>query len=156
MTRNTKNALSTALKILSRRQRSVMELGERLKKKGFGDDETGPVIDYLLDTGLLDDQKFAGDLAASRAKYKNWGPVKIAAELELKGISRESIEAALLPLKDTPVAEAALGKWIKRNRAGTPLDKKTRERAFRFLKGRGFTTEAAIKALGALKGEDGL
>ncbi|MBI5492112.1 MAG: RecX family transcriptional regulator [Deltaproteobacteria bacterium] len=156
MTRNTRNALSTALKFLSYRQRSVMEVDERLKKKGFGDDETGPVIEYLLDAGLLDDRKYASDLAASRARYKNWGPVKIAAELEMKGVSRESIEAALLPLKDTPVADAALGKWVKRNGVSLPLDKKTKERAFRFLKGRGFTTEAAIKALGALKGEDEL
>lgn len=156
MARNTKDALSAALKFLSYRPRSVMEVNERLRKKGFTEDEAGPVIEYLLDAGLLDDKKFACDLAASRTRYKNWGPLKIAAELELKGISRESVEAALLPLKDSPAAGTALGKWVKRNGVKTPLDKKARERAFRFLKSRGFTTEAAMKALGALKGEDGL
>ncbi|MDO8426186.1 MAG: regulatory protein RecX [Deltaproteobacteria bacterium] len=149
-----RDALSTAYKLLSYRQRSVMELSGKLEAKGFVAEEIGPVIDYLKEAGFLDDGKFASELAASRVKYKNWGPIKISAELESKGISREIIEAAFAPLKGGFGAEAALNKWIKENRAGIPLDKRTRERAFRFLKGRGFTADSIMKAINFQKPEE--
>lgn len=143
-----KSALDAALRFIAIRQRSVAEVKKKLETKGYEQDAIGTVIQTLLDAGYLDDVKFADWLASSRANGKNWGPRKIAFELASKGIAEDIIKSALLPLAESEAkaAKDAYDKWLKKKRCAAP-DSKALSGAFRFLKGRGFSTSIIFKTI---------
>ena len=149
-----KDALSAALRFLSLRPRSVKEIVDRLRKKGFNDAEVERVTGRLLSVGLLDDERFASFLAGSRARVKNWGGRKIAAELASKGVSDEFIKKALSSPEiqgEAERAEAALGKWLKSRGLKPPLERKNIEKAYRHLIGRGFPSSTVMRTIGRQK-----
>lgn len=153
-------ALTTALRYLSTRPRSVFEVRERLSKKGFSPADIDKTIDSLTLAGYLDDTKFGRMLSASRFRYKNWGLLKIRNELKMKGISTEIIEDVLgsdARESEAGSAREALEKWSRRNRVKPPIDRVAAGRAFRFLQSRGFSTGvalSAIKGMGSVEQED--
>lgn len=145
------DALTAALRLLSYRPRSERELGERLRQKGFSEEETASALGYLTGAGYIDDKRFAVSLAESRVRNKGWGPAKIAADLAKKGISRETIKTALADIApaEEDAARAALAKWGRKNGAAAPIAGKVFERAFRHLKARGFGPAVIMKVLGS-------
>ncbi|MEK6759622.1 MAG: regulatory protein RecX [Deltaproteobacteria bacterium] len=153
-------ALSTALRYLSTRPRSVFEVRERLSKKGFSPADIEKTIDSLTLAGYLDDTKFGRMLSASRLRHKNWGLLKIRNELKMKGVSVEIIEDVLgadAKESEAGAAREALEKWSRRNRIKPPIDRIAAGRAFRFLQSRGFSSGVAlstIKGIGSVSQED--
>lgn len=153
-------ALTTALRYLSTRPRSVFEVRERLSKKGFSPADIDKTIESLTLAGYLDDMKFGRMLSASRLRHKNWGLLKIRNELKIKGVSAEIIEEVLgadAKESEAGAAREALLKWSRRNRVKPPIDRVTAGRAFRFLQSRGFSTGvalSAIKGMGSVDQED--
>ncbi len=89
-----KNAKDYALYILKFRQRSRKELRDRLRRKGFSNDEIEKVIEDLVNCGLLDDFDFAQSLVVSRMNDL-WSPYLIKRELLRFGIAEEVAEKAL-------------------------------------------------------------
>lgn len=145
-----KDAVSTALSLLAPRSRSVKEVAERLKIKGFGPDQVSKAIDYLVSGAVLDDLRFAAELAGSRIRNKNWGIERVALELRSKGVPDGIIRTALSsidPSTDTATATAALAKWMRKTGLTFPLEKKELERALRHLSARGFSAEVASSVL---------
>ncbi|MBI5902237.1 MAG: regulatory protein RecX [Deltaproteobacteria bacterium] len=147
------DAVTAALRFLASRPRSVAEVRERLGSRGFEAKDVDNAVNSLIQAGYLDDGRFAERLCGSRVRYKNWGPVKIACELKGKGVSEEIIHRALGAIGaavEARTAGTALRKWAKKNGVSLPVDRKDRkavERAFRFLKGRGFSNAMIFKAL---------
>lgn len=154
------DAVAAALRFIASRPRSVAEVRERLGSRGFDVKDVENTIDSLTRAGYLDDAKFAEILCGSRVRYRNWGPVKIACELKGKGVSEEAIRRAIGAIDavvEARTAGTALRKWAKKNGAALPVDKKDRkavERAFRFLKGRGFSNAVIFKTLEVEEGPD--
>lgn len=152
------DAVTTALKFLASRPRSVAEVRDRLDSRGFEAKDVERAVKSLIQAGYLDDERFAEILCGSRVRYKNWGPVKIACELKVKGISEEIIHRALGSIGaavEARTAGTALRKWAKKNGVALPVGRKDRkavERAFRFLKGRGFSNAMIFKALDVEEG----
>lgn len=147
-----KDAWSVALRFISLRPRSVKEVTEKLGKKGFSEAEIKDVTGRLIGQGLLDDSSFASFLASSRARVKNWGGRKIAAELSAKGVAGELIKKALAS-PDVPEeperARAAFSRWLKTRNLATPLDKKGRQSAYRHLVARGFAHSLVMRTVGS-------
>ena len=148
-----KDLLATALRLLSRRPRSVAELREKLLAKGFDRDATEKAVEVLKKAGHLDDEKFAALLAGSRTKNKNWGPSKIIFDLNQKGISPELIRKSVVrdPEAEAATALAAFNRWVRKTGAFRPLDRKGAEKAYRFLKGRGFSSDVIFKVINRSK-----
>ncbi|HBG45499.1 MAG TPA: hypothetical protein DDW94_00755 [Deltaproteobacteria bacterium] len=146
------SAKGAAMRLLSIRPRSVREMETKLKEK-FDTDEAGEAVQYLIELGYLDDEKFARGLAESRARHKAWGPARIARELSLKGIEEGIIKLVLIEsAPEEEGANDALKRWLKRN--SSVKGPKARERAFRHLLARGFSTGAIMKVLGGLSVDD--
>lgn len=142
-----------AFKLLSIRQRSVRELETKLREKGFDEDAVGKTVEYLLQAGLLDDERYARSLAESRSRLKAWGPARIARDLASRGLEESVIKSALagcVPEEDS--ALEAYRRWLKRNSRET--GPKAREKAFRHLRARGFSTAAIMKSLGGLPSDE--
>jgi regulatory protein len=145
------DARTAALKSLSYRARSTKEVEEKLKEKGFGPSEIKKTVEWLTGAGYLNDEVFARDRANSRLRTKNWGAVKIASELNSKGVAREIIGKILDELDEALEVETALralDMWTRKNRAvinkgGKGLTMK----AMRHLKNRGFSASVISSAL---------
>lgn len=149
-----KDPVSAALRLISQRPRSVAELAEKLRAKGFEGAEVERAVADLSEAGYLDDEKYAALLALSRSRNKFWGPAKIVFELNRKGISQEIIRKTVVrdPASEETTAVEALKKWLKKTGLAEPLDRPGSARAYRFLKGRGFSADSIFKALARFKG----
>ena len=88
-------AKNNAYALLRQRPRSVYEIRDRLKLKGYGDDLVEDVIASLKRSGDLDDEKFARFWVESRMHMNPAGDVVLKYELKTKGISDIIIEAVL-------------------------------------------------------------
>ncbi|MFZ3071934.1 MAG: regulatory protein RecX, partial [Thermodesulfobacteriota bacterium] len=138
-----------ALRLLSFRAHTEKELRRKLVKKGFPAIEIAAITEKLKKLGYLDDRVFSKILAASRSKNKNWGRIKIAAELRDKGVERDIIQEAigwLGPKEERESAKNAFEKWSAAKRVARPLQKDDLVRAIRHLCARGFSQSIALCA----------
>ncbi len=144
-----KDALTVALNYLSSRPRSIFEVRTKLKDKGFEAAEIDKTVSRLIEASYLDDEKFAAILVESRLRFKNWGPAKIARDLDKKGIPTETIARLLSGsiVASNSAAREAARKWMKKNRLSSPLERKDTERAFRFLSSRGFSPSVIFEVI---------
>jgi regulatory protein len=147
--------IAAALRLLSYRARSVYELTERLKSKGFTPAEIDSTVEYLKEADYLNDEKFASELVATRIRNKAWGKGKIAADLHKRGLPKETADRALARLNDeeeAATAKEALRKWCKRTHASPPLVDLELKRAYRHLQARGFSASIIMPLIMKLKG----
>lgn len=134
------SALEKAMKILDRRACSAAELRSKLLQAGFPEDEIESAVDECKRRRFIDDTLLAEDYT-TLLRMRNTGSRVIRQKLVRRGLAAEIIDSAL-PEENSPAAEreAALRaldyKWRLLSRE-SDLRKK-REKAFRYLAGRGF------------------
>ncbi len=129
-------ARAQALRLLARREHSVLELRRKLEQRGWRGELLDAVLDSLVEQNLLSDRRFAEVYTRGRIE-RGYGPLRIRAELRERGIDGGLAEAAL-------AAEAP--DWIERARdarlrrfgEALPADYRERARQMRFLQQRGF------------------
>ncbi len=90
------HAKNNAYALLRQRPRSVYEIRNRLKLKGYEDELVEDVVVNLKRTGDLDDEKFARFWVGSRMHMNPAGDVVLKHELKGKGVSDSIIEAVLI------------------------------------------------------------
>jgi regulatory protein len=86
-----KDCHERALGLLAVRMRSRRELAERLRRAGFPDEEVSDVLGRLEGVGLIDDERFAQELAHHAASVKRSGGRAIASALLAKGVDRDVV-----------------------------------------------------------------
>jgi len=82
----------SALRLLQYRDRSVAELRERLRKKGFHPDVIADEIERLKEEKLLDDECFTGIWIRHKLSVSHKGKRLVRAELAAKGIPADMFE----------------------------------------------------------------
>lgn len=89
-----RRAYNYAVSLLSRREHTVKEIVEKLKRKGYGQfaDKT---TDRLMNEGYLSDKRFAKLYVRELINLKGYGRRRIKDELFRKGISRETADEVL-------------------------------------------------------------
>jgi len=135
-----------AMNLLARREHSQQELQQKLIKKGFESRDISPVLTILVDEGLLSNERFTEAFINSRLQ-RGSGPVKIAMELQQRGISDELVNN-YLDERDTQWTKIAIEVRAKRFGTAPPQDFKERARQMRFLQYRGFTMSQIQRAVG--------
>ena len=130
-----------ALTLLARRDFSSRELSDRLKERGYLEIAIAPVVDELLATNKLNDQRYGENVVAYRAR-RGKGPARIRNELRQSGLTEEQIEVAVKTGDDAPDF-IALAREARRRKFGAdiPKDWKEKARQARFLQYRGFSTD---------------
>lgn len=109
-------ALNNAVELLAQRAHASGEIAQKLRRRLFMEDTIEMVLYKLEKERLLDDEAFARDWAASRARSQV-GRSRIKQELRMKGISAEMAEIALEELDEEEGDEAAVAlarKLLKR------------------------------------------
>ncbi len=139
---------SAALRYLKIRPRSVFELQQKLKLKGFDLKEIDEVLKHLLNVKLLNDRVFADAWIRYRLA-RPFGFGRIIRELQEKGVPSEIIDQAVSKARDQyaesdVVLELALRKAARLR----GIDKeKRKKRIVDFLIRRGFKVDEALKAI---------
>jgi len=135
-----------ALRLLGRREHSRRELQQKLEQRGFSADAVEPVLDRLEQQGWLNDQRFA-DMYVRQRREIGYGPVRILAELQQRGIDWEPDE--LLQVAEHQWRSMAREQRARRFGLEGELSWKERGRQGRFLSQRGFTMAQIEHALQA-------
>ncbi len=149
------SAKQYAFRLLGYRQRSRMEIVEKLKKKGVPAGITADVIKALERTGCLDDERFARDFIESRLIANPAGRKYFKAELSKKNVAGETVEKVLdevLPADRE--YEAAYNTALKIFSRYSRLDEKARlKKVYGHLIRKGFSGETAGDILSRLGDE---
>lgn len=150
-------AKDRALRLLAVRSRSRQELRRRLRRAGYEPPEIESAVADLERAGLVDDRRFAEDLAAEKLRRRGYGPRAALTALRQAGVAPEvaerAVEAAGLDDEEARAEEVARGRVPRL--AGLAPEVAYR-RLLGFLLRRGFDPEAARTACNrALSGEPG-
>lgn len=144
-------AYGRALGLLGRREHSRRELRDKLIARGIADDEAEAALVQLDDKGFQSDQRFAEMLVRSRIAQGH-GPIRILAELRLKGIDTGTAQSAI---DDQSADWQALAIDLCRRRfRGSAADYTERSKRANFLARRGFPSAIARSAADAGTGDN--
>lgn len=142
-------AFEQALRWLNARWYSERELRDRLIAREYPETEVRSALDDCRRYGLVDDVRLAEDFARGR-NLRGQGARRIRLELARHGVNGEAAQAALNAIApDEPEAARRaltpkLKLWSKE-----PDWRKRRDKAFRFLAGRGFSLSLVREVLDA-------
>lgn len=137
-------AKNRALNFLSFRPRSIHETTRFLQLKHYSPPIIDKTIAFLIETGFLDDQKFACWWVDSRCRANPSGPIKLKMELTQKGVSSEIISQTT-NLDYLKLAKAAAKKFAAK--LADPDPKKRLQKLQNYLQRRGFTWDQISSAL---------
>ena len=134
-----------AYRLLGRREYSVRELDERLRRKWPAAESAAidGVVGALIEENLLSDERFAESYVRSTVQ-RHQGPLKIRMALRARGVADAAITAELDRHAGQWTDLAA--EWLQRQHPG-PLDFDARGKYYRRLLNRGFTHDQAMGAL---------
>jgi regulatory protein len=134
-----------AVRLLSRREHSASELRRKLRHRGVAAQTIDALLRELAERGWQDDQRFARAYAASRVA-RGFGPLRIVAELEDRGIGSDQSRDAVAALAED-WCQCAMTAVRKRFGDAGPTDFRERARRIRYLQRRGFSPAQASLAL---------
>lgn len=139
--------LNKAFDLLSRRGHSTKELRDKLYKREFYKCDIDTVIKECERLGLLNDELFANDYAAELSGQGK-GRFKVKMKLRNKGLSEDYIEKALEKIADNEEgnAENALNRKLRSLINEEDINKR-RQKAYRFLAYRGFSSDIITKLM---------
>ena len=139
------DALAAAMRLLSYRPRSEVELRQRLARRGAPADLVDGAISRLRELGLMDDTAFARTWVESRSRLSPRSRRLLRRELQAKGIDGEAAREALGPLDDE---DAALRAGERRAAAMRELPyPEFRRRLGEFLRRRGFDAATVLRTV---------
>jgi len=90
---------TAALRLLSRAAQTSAGLAQKLKRKQFALTDITPVVENLVARGLINDELYAQNFAASRTAGGRTGPRLLRTKLMQRGVPEAIINATLAELK---------------------------------------------------------
>lgn len=82
-------ARERCLRLLAVRERTAAELGGRLRDDGYTQDVTDETVARLVETGLVDDVRFAESMARALVVSRGLGRQRAQRELERRGVPEQ-------------------------------------------------------------------
>lgn len=142
-------AMDSLVRLLGTRERSTKEAHTRLAQKGYKESAISQAIERALACGLLDDQRFAQSLIKGKLS-SGWGRRRIEQEFYRFGLSADAIEGYPHEFFND---EEQLERALKALRKHKSRSKNPRQASYRFLVGKGYSSEIASSALTLLESE---
>ena len=140
-----------ALRLLSGREYSRVELERKLKPFEEVPGELAEALDALQAKGFIDEQRVVDSVLYRRSA--KLGTARIRQELQSKGLDPGMVLDAVASLQSTELARA---REVWRKKFGSPpLDAAARGKQQRFLLARGFSGDTVRKVVAGGDGEDG-
>ncbi|WP_200348024.1 regulatory protein RecX [Halochromatium glycolicum] len=142
---------SRALKLLTTREHSRLELSRKLRRRGYAAEDVETVLDALIADDLLSEERLIAAYVAERLD-KGFGPLRIRFELREKGLSDEQIEP-YLTLEDEALTQCLEAVYRKRYGERAIGDQREHLKRSRFLEYRGFPPGLIARFLDAERAE---
>ena len=142
------SAMDKAMRLLSHRALSAAELAKKLLQAQFPQDEVELAVNECKRRRFIDDELLAADYV-ELLRQRNTGSRMIRQKLIRRGLKEQLAEG--IPEEDSNDAELNAArraldyKWRLLNRESDA--RKKREKAFRFMAGRGFAPGIIFKVL---------
>lgn len=153
------SARSYGLRLLAMRAYSVRDLGRKLQRRGYPDEEVSETVVSFIESGLLDDARFAGQYARSRIVNDSAAPRRVIQLLGRYGIPRSLAEQAVArTIEEEKLDPAASAELLARKKAATltGLDPAVaRRRLYGYLARRGFDLDHIRTAVASALGHPG-
>ena len=139
-----------ALKYLSAREHSRLELARKLSRYAQEGDDVEALLDTLEAAKFLSQSRFSESLINRRAS--RFGNSRILSELQSHSIEGEALQELKAGLVED---EAFRAKEVWRKKFGTPAENAAeRAKQMRFLQQRGFSSAAIRAAMRTAEGDD--
>jgi regulatory protein len=132
-----------ALRYLSMREHSRLELGRKLSRYAEEGDDVEALLDLLEKNNWLSQERFSEALVHRRSA--RYGNSRIVAELQSHGVNGEALQELKSGLADSET-ERCLEVW-QRKFGSVAADPQARNKQMRFLLQRGFSQRAVQVAL---------
>ena len=142
------SSLQYALNLLKLRDRTVGEIKDKMKQKGFENSDIIKAVEFLKDKDFINDERFVINYIRSKQSFGSAGKYKIKFKLEQLKVDRELIGRKLSEI--SPDDEESRAKELARNwlskKQSVPAEKRY-EKLGRFLIARGFEISIVRRAL---------
>ena len=132
-----------ALRYLSMREHSRLELARKLARHAQEGEDVNAVLDFLEKNNWLSQQRFSESLIHRRAA--RFGNSRIVAELQMHGINGDALKELKTGLSDSETARAC--EIWERKFGEVAADAAERNKQIRFLMQRGFSQKAVQAAI---------
>ncbi len=150
------SAMDAAVRLLAPRQHTEAELRRKLAKREFDPE----IVDAVL--AECRDRKYVDDAAAARFYLeelirKDYGVNRVRQAMRGKGLDEGLIETITDEYAGSDAERAAARKALAKKRPALEREsdpRKRREKAYRFLAGKGFTGEVIRAAMADAEGDD--
>ncbi|MFY9610118.1 MAG: regulatory protein RecX [Blastocatellia bacterium] len=152
--RNEEKVTAAALRMLAARPRTETQLRERLMSLPWTNQRlVDDCISRLKEMDYVNDDKFAESYASHRLSVRPVGRARLARELALKKVDRQTIECALDRVFDDSGEDELIDRAIqKRIRThGRPAERAESKRMFDHLARLGFEFDLITRKLDALR-----
>lgn len=141
--------LSRLQALCSRREYCTADIMAKLA----GAEDASEIVEALKADGFFSDLRYATAFARDKASLTGWGPIKIGMALSAKGISKETISAALAEI-DAPKASERLEKILEVKYKSLREDPECKLKLLRFALGRGYRYEDVAPVVDGLLKRD--
>ncbi|MBC3831610.1 recombination regulator RecX [Undibacterium amnicola] len=139
-----------ALRYLSMREHSRLELVRKLSPYVEEASDLEGLLNWLEESKFLSDQRFSEALVHKR--QARFGNQKILAELQSHNLSKDDLSDIKEELQETEMQRALEVLWRKFSTA--PVDHREKAKQMQFLAQRGFSSRAINQALRAPRDDD--
>ncbi len=126
---------------------------DRLLARGYDEPEVARLIGALVGDGTLDDRRVGAAHVRTAGRVKGRGRLRIARELEARGIGRELARELMRELSADDET-AGIERVLTRKRLPARLTPPERRKIFQQLLRRGFPADAIARALRRHGGDD--
>jgi regulatory protein len=147
-------AKEIAYRFISYKPRTLKEVSDKLKAKGFQSDLVSKVVEELKNYGFINDLEYARNFVLNKSRSKTLGELALRRELLSKGISSEIIDEVLSERENLidefeSALDLAQGKLkqiksLKKRKKGRDEYKR---RIYEFLLRRGFKFETINRVM---------
>ena len=137
-------------------ERCHAEVRNKLYELGFNTAEVESQIAGLVETGVLNEERYARAFAGGRFRMKQWGKEKIRQHLKLHKISDYCIRKAMTEI-DPADYEATLQKLALKKLTEIKGDRSVlsrKSKLYRYLVQKGYERDLVIDVIKSLMGSD--
>jgi regulatory protein len=143
--------LISLMRFCAYRERSPLEVLKKAKSIKAREEDLPGFFSVLQDEGFLNEERYAMAYASDAFRLKYWGPEKIRYKLKGEQIAEHLCEQALSQFSQEEylsLCKTLLLKWIQQK---SGKSKNLREKAARYLMGRGFQPDMVYDTLRTVK-----
>ena len=148
-TKTAQQALQSLMRLAARSEKSTGDALRLMRTWGVPEAEQRGVLDKLIADRYIDNRRYAEAYTREKSRLAGWGERKIAMQLRLKGVERETISTVLAELMaDDSRAERLHEKLEKKLRSVKAAnDYELRGKLLRYALGLGYDYDMAAEVV---------